>query len=109
VEEHEGVFVVVCVEEGSRDVNCGYIAAFVSINSGSDHNAVGSNSKGGAVFLFVTGFPAFLAAVSAHAGAHALSCFLMMFVRDSNAVLRLMGLRELALRRGCILVSHGVG
>ncbi len=67
-EEHEGVFVVVCMEEGSGDVNGGYVVTFVSINGGSDHNAAGSNSGGGAVFLFVTGFLAFLAAISAHPG-----------------------------------------
>ncbi len=75
-EEHEGVFVIVCMEEGSGDVNGGYIMAFVSINGGSDHNAVGSNGGGGTIFLFVTGFLAILAAVSAHAGVDASALFL---------------------------------
>jgi hypothetical protein len=74
VEEHEGVFVVVCVEEGSMYVNGGYIAVFVSINGGSNHNAVGSNSGGGAVFHFVTRFPAFPAAVSARVGVEGFQC-----------------------------------
>ncbi len=50
-EEHEGLFVIVCMEEGSGDVNGGCVVAFVSINGGSDHNAVGSNSGGGAIFF----------------------------------------------------------
>jgi hypothetical protein len=75
-EKHEGVFVIVCVEEGSVDVNGGYVVAFLSINCGSDHNAISSNSGGGAVFLFVTGFPAFFAAISTCMGADASIPFL---------------------------------
>ncbi len=76
MEEHEGVFVIVCMEEGSGDVIGGHVTALVSINGGSHHNAVSSNSGGGTIFLFVTGFPALLAAISARVGADASVPFL---------------------------------
>ncbi len=75
-EEHEGVFVIVCMEEGSRDINGGYVAVFMSINGGSDHNAVKSDNGGGTVLFFVIGLPAILAAISACAGADATVLFL---------------------------------
>ncbi len=62
-EEHEGFFVIVCIEERTRDVNGGNVALLVSVDGGSDHNAVGGNSWGSTIFFLVTELTSFLAAI----------------------------------------------
>ncbi len=63
VEEHKGLLVIVGIEEGSRDVNGGNVALLMTINGGSDHDAVGCNGWGSSVFLLVSKLGAFFAAV----------------------------------------------
>ena len=52
-EEHEGFFILVRIEECTRDVNCGNVASLVGIDGSSDHNAVSGNYGGGTVFLLL--------------------------------------------------------
>ena len=75
-EEHEGFFIIVCVEERTLDVNCGDAALFVGIDGGGDHNAIGGNCGRGAVFLLVSGLTLFLAAVGTGACSHPSITFL---------------------------------
>ncbi len=62
-EEHEGFFVVVCIEERTRDINGGNVALLMSVNGGSDHDAVGGNSWGSTIFLLLSKLTSFLAAI----------------------------------------------
>ncbi len=57
----EGFFIVVCIEECTRDINCGNVASLMGIDGGSDHNAVSGNCGGGTVFPLVSGLTSFLA------------------------------------------------
>ncbi len=63
IEEHKGLLVVVGMKEGARDVDGGDVALLMSINGGSDHDAVGCNGWGSSVFLLVSRLDAFFAAV----------------------------------------------
>ena len=42
-EEHKIFFILVFVEERTRDVNCGNVMSLMSIDGDSDHNAVSGN------------------------------------------------------------------
>jgi hypothetical protein len=101
--------VIVCMEKCSRDVNGGYVAAFVSINGGSDHNAVGSNSGGGAVFLFVTGLSVFLAAISARTGIDASIPFLDYVYEGFLCCFSFCGAKGASLNRVIYLVVMELG
>ena len=85
-EEHERFFVVICIKE--RDVNCCDVTSLVSIDGGSDHNAVSGNCGGSAVFLLVSGLTSFLAASPL--------CFSTIFMREARACRYLSGDREFA-------------